>query len=371
MKLLIISHTPHYYNKDGILVSWGSTAREINHLLDIFESIIHVAPLCEGLPPNNLLPYTSDRISFRPIHATGGHSFKDKMGVLLYAPNTLRIVAIALNESDIFQFRAPTGIGVYLIPYLLCLSKKGWFKYAGNWVQKCPPVGYSIQRFYLSRTKRIVTINGHWPNQKHNQLSFENPCLSEEDCLNGMNSMKNKRYDGVLNFVFVGRLEDAKGIQRILDAFISLGPNNRIGKIHLVGDGIERKRYELFANSHGLNKVVFHGYLPNYEVNNIYAQSHIIILPSVSEGFPKVIAEGCNYGCIPLVSDISCIGQYVKQGVNGFLIDISDAKSVEKAIRNCLSNRNLPLMAENAHQCATLFTYSRYNERITSYLISE
>ena len=45
------------------------------------------------------------------------------------------------------------------------------------------------------------------------------------------------------------------------------------------------------------------------------------VLPSYSEGFPKVIAEAMNFGCIPIVSDISCIRQYIINGKNGFLIN--------------------------------------------------
>ena len=43
MKLAIISHTEHYPNQDGDIVGWGPTITEINHLLDRFEEIYHVA----------------------------------------------------------------------------------------------------------------------------------------------------------------------------------------------------------------------------------------------------------------------------------------------------------------------------------------
>ena len=84
---------------------------------------------------------------------------------------------ILLGHIDYFQFRAPTGIGVYVIPFLTLYTKTpGWFKYAGNWNQNPAPLGYRIQRRFLKKQNRIVTINGSWDNQPKHCLTFENPC---------------------------------------------------------------------------------------------------------------------------------------------------------------------------------------------------
>ena len=63
---------------------------------------------------------------------------------------------------------------------------------------------------------------------------------------------------------------------------------------------------------------------------HIYSKCDFIILPSKSEGFPKVIGEAMNYGCIPIVSDVSCISQYIQNGVNGFLIKPITSKEIYK-----------------------------------------
>ena len=48
----IISHTQHYCDKNGEIVGWEPTIREINQLCDIFDLVYHVAPLCSGIPHN-------------------------------------------------------------------------------------------------------------------------------------------------------------------------------------------------------------------------------------------------------------------------------------------------------------------------------
>lgn len=367
MILAIISHTEHYIDSNGQIVGWGATVREVNNLIKVFDKVIHIAPLHSGAAPAGMLPYESQKIEFRPLRPSGGESILDKIGILTNFRHNIKIVKASLKEADIFQFRAPTGIGVLLIPYLMRNRKKGWFKYAGNWAQINPPIGYRLQRWLLaSQSKRIVTINGHWPNQKSNQLTFENPCLTESERINGKQSVASKDYSGILNFVFIGRLEDEKGVQRILNTF-SVLKNPRIGTLHFVGDGPKRQIYENYKLKHSMENVIFHGFLTRNEINGLLEKSHVFLLPSsASEGFPKVIAEAANYGAIPIVSDVSSIGQYVIDGQNGFIVENANEEILREKISRVLSlnNEQLLQMAENSHNMAADFTYSHYNHRI-------
>lgn len=367
MILAVISHTEHFISSSGQLVGWGATVREMNNLVNVFDKVIHIAPLHPGVAPAGMLPYDSNRIEFVALRPAGGNSIRKKLGILSTFRHNLNIIKQQLRRCDIFQFRAPTGLGVLLIPYLLCSNRPGWFKYAGNWVQQKPPIGYALQRFYLNhQNKRIVTINGAWPRQKNNQLTFENPCLTNEEREAGLIAIKNKDYSGKLNFVFIGRLEDEKGVQRILNAFVDIS-SNRIGKIHFVGDGSSRLRYEKFVMSNDIANVVFHGYLTRGEINSLLEQSHVFMLPSyASEGFPKVIAEAANYGLIPIVSDVSSIGQYIIDGATGFIVPNADQEVLRSKLINILTLKEdeFKRIAQCAYKMAESFTYEHYNNRI-------
>lgn len=163
-RLLIISHTEHYL-RNGQVEGWGPTVREINHLLDIFESITHIAVLHQGEAPPSALPYASDKIRFVPLQPYGGPGPWGKLSIICQMPETIRTVRQELKRADVFQFRAPTGMGVYLIPWLQANARiPGWFKYAGNWMQDHAPPGYRLQKYWLTRSDRFtVTINGRWP----------------------------------------------------------------------------------------------------------------------------------------------------------------------------------------------------------------
>jgi glycosyltransferase involved in cell wall biosynthesis len=373
--ITIISHTEHYKNTDGTIVGLGSTVTEINHLIEVFDAVIHVAMLHKGIPPASALPYTSNTIKFKALPALGGPKISDKCAIVWSAASVLNVIHKAINTTDYFQFRAPTGIGVFVIPYLLLFSsKKGWFKYAGNWKQEHAPLAYNFQRWLLKNQHRKVTINGFWDTQPLQCLSFENPCLTSEDLKKGKAIKKHKSLDGqAINLCFVGRLEREKGLDLFIEALLSLRPAeaSKLKAIHIVGHGNDLEHYRNTTKSSTLN-FIFHGFLSRTEVHAIYEQSHAIVLPSVSEGFPKVISEAMNYGCLPLVSNISSIEHYISEDVNGFLFYPITLVNVLIQIRKLLnlSAESYVSMIHSREDQLLKFTYSYYNNRVKHELLT-
>mgnify|MGYP001824306612 CR=1 FL=1 len=367
--LTIISHTEHYKNADDGIVGLGSTVTEINNLLTIFDAIIHVGMFHNSPAPASALPYASNKITFIPLPAVGGPKVLDKLAIIWKAPSILMTIHKAINQTDYFQFRAPTGIGVFVIPYLMVWrSKKGWFKYAGNWKQQNAPLAYSLQRWLLTKQKRYVTINGKWENQPKSCITFENPCLTINEVQEGLRFTAKISFNNTeINFCFVGRLEEEKGIGLLINAFNNLTKDEKlkIGTIHIVGHGLKMSEYKAKASKTGLN-FNFHGFLSRTDVHEIYKVSHAIVLPSASEGFPKVIAEAMNYGCLPIVSDISSLRHYIKNEQNGFLFYPITENEIVKLIRKLLSLNNFQYsnMIQVQQKELSKFTYTYYNHRI-------
>ncbi|TYA56668.1 glycosyltransferase [Formosa maritima] len=375
MKLAIISHTEHYKAADGTIVGWGPTITEINHLLEIFDTIYHVAMLHETDAPPSALPYVSHRIVFVPLPALGGNSLGAKCQLLWKAPKVLSIVNKTLKKVDWFQFRAPTGIGVYVIPFLtLCVKTPGWFKYAGNWNQETPPLGYRWQRWMLKQQSRKVTINGSWNHQPKHCITFENPCLTNDELDEGLKLGKEKSLEGLINVCYVGRLERPKGVERIIQAMAALTEveKKRIGVVHLVGDGPEKAYFVELSKTAGVT-FKFHGFLPREEVFEIYKKSQVFLMPTTaSEGFPKAIAEAMNFGCIPIVSDVSSISQYIKNNIHGLILDEVTSNRLIERIRTVLNYTEEEHIRtiHSQKEIVRLFTFEYYNWSITSRILS-
>lgn len=369
MKILVVSHTEHYMDDKGIVYGWGATVKELDAMAERFGEVVHIACLhkTNTIPPS-ALPYNS-KVNFVPIPPFGGNGLKNKLNIVRTAISNLRIIRNELRSADVFQFRAPTSIGLYIIPYLTFFTKKkGWYKYAGNWAQENPPLSYRIQRWMLkSLQSRKVTINGGWKNQPANCVTFENPCLTEDDRREGLAILQVKDYTQPLKLCFVGRLDAEKGIYDIIDAVKD--SKHIFASLDFVGDGPEQNKLKQYAAEKGVS-INFHGALSRAEVFEIYKQSHLILLPSKSEGFPKVIAEAANFGCIPVVSDVSSIGQYINE-TNGFLWNRRESSFVDYfnffdlTDADCLRSKST-----NAYEMAKSFTYNNYLDKLDTQILN-
>ena len=300
----------------------------------------------------------------------GGGGWRDKAGIILGLPATIRTVWSVLRRVDVFQFRAPTGMGVYLLPaFSLLTGKKGWFKYAGNWIE-VRTWSYAWQKWWLSRVnRRPVTINGRWPGQPAHVFSFENPCLDGAERAAGAAAIRSKQYRQPLTACFVGRLDESKGVSRIIDALEQL-PTGMIQTMHFVGDGPGRVEYEDRCRLIQVD-CRFHGFLNRREVGAVMAAAHLLLLPSESEGFPKVLAEGWNYGCIPVVSDVSAIPQYVNEN-NGFLWNKGGGTTFAEtvALVDRSDHEDLRRKAQRGYELAARFTFEQYVRRILAEILA-
>src|SRR5690606_17780099 len=178
------------------------------------------------------------------------------------------------------------------------------------------------QRWLLKSQNRTVTINGYWPDQPKQCLSFENPCLTNTELQSGKLCRISKVLPKRKSFCFVGRLDASKGIDVFIDSFKELSESYKtlIDTVHIIGAGTYGDLYQKKIEASGI-QFIHHGILSRTALHHIYEDCHFIVLPSKSEGFPKVISEALNYGCVPVVSNVSAIGQYIDDGVQGILIN--------------------------------------------------
>lgn len=109
----------------------------------------------------------------------------------------------------------------------------------------------------------------------------------------------------MLNCLFVGSLTCRKSVSSILSSYMLLPPS-ALQRIHLrvVGDGPEREMLEQKVKASGLSdNVEFAGTVPNDRIGDELAQSDVLILPSVYDGWGAVINEALGSGCLAIASD--------------------------------------------------------------------
>lgn len=73
----------------------------------------------------------------------------------------------------------------------------------------------------------------------------------------------------------------------------------------------------------------------------VFAQVHIVCLPSYREGLPKVLVEAAACGKPIIATDVPGCREVVKDGENGLLVPIKHVDGLAVALNRLLSNSNL------------------------------
>ncbi|MBQ5884532.1 MAG: glycosyltransferase family 4 protein, partial [Clostridia bacterium] len=140
--------------------------------------------------------------------------------------------------------------------------------------------------------------------------------------------IKTERKD---QYVFVGRLEEIKGIKLLLEAWKQLGES--APKLILCGTGPLEDWCKDFVEENKLNNVEFRGFIPNEDVIDIISESRALIFPTqVYEGFPMTIAEAFSVGTPVICSDLGNAGSIVEEGITGLKFQIDSVEGLLEAV---------------------------------------
>jgi glycosyltransferase involved in cell wall biosynthesis len=367
MRLLIISHTPHYYDNDT-MQAWGATVREIDFLALYFDEVVHIAPIHQELSPDSSLAYQAKNIRICPVSPSGGETIRNKFAILLKIPEYIYSIVKEMKTADIVHVRSPSNISLVAL-FLLIFNKSSkvkWVKYAGNWhPTEKEAWSYTLQRWILQNNlhRGVVTVNGHWPRQPNHVHSFINPCLTQSERDTGIEVTRHKKLTIPYHLLFVGRLDSAKGVDRTLDICAKLQEKKLPFRLDLVGDGPKRRSFELLASELEISeKTHFHGWLPRFTLNQYYSDAHFIIFPSTSsEGWPKVLSEAMAYGVVPIASNVSSIPQILRDAKAGYAFSPNDIDHFVQAISDFSKNpSSWKSLSHAAVAAAGNFTYENY-----------
>lgn len=137
---------------------------------------------------------------------------------------------------------------------------------------------------------------------------------------------------------FVGRLSPEKGILNLLDAMKLLAREFPDLILDIVGDGSLMEELKRIALTHPLGKRLrVLGWIGQQELPSEYNEIRLLVLPSFTEGLPKVMLEAMACGTPVLATRVGGVPDVVEGGVNGFLLDENSPKSLADAMRAILS----------------------------------
>ena len=129
--------------------------------------------------------------------------------------------------------------------------------------------------------------------------------------------------------VSVARLVPIKGMSYLIKAMVHVN-----GSLVIIGNGPERRRLELLSRHLELSdRVFFTGWINDRSrVLDYLRQATVFVLPSLSEGLPRVLIEAMACGLPVVATDVGGVPEAVVDGVNGLLVPPRDEKALAEAI---------------------------------------
>ncbi|MGN6477776.1 MAG: glycosyltransferase family 4 protein, partial [Flavipsychrobacter sp.] len=174
----------------------------------------------------------------------------------------------------------------------------------------------------------------------------------------------------VLRIGIIGQVLKTKGHEDLIDALILL-KGKMAFTLSITGTGdshyMEILKKKISAN--GLDKMVnWNGYVE--DKGQVYESLDVVVVPSrKNESFGLVAAESGMYYCATIVTDAGALGEIVKDGKTGFVVDKEDPAGIADRIYKLYDRQTLMEMGQNGRQrVQTLFSEKAFKSEILSAL---
>lgn len=371
MKFVLISHVSHIF-KQNLFFGYAPYVLEMNIWLKNVDEVIIVAPIKSTGPTEIDISYKHNNINFRKVPHFSFTSFINALASIFKLPIIFSTVFLSMKNADHIHLRCPGNMGlVGCFVQILFPKKTKTAKYAGNWDPKSKqPYTYKIQKWILSNaflTKNMtVLVYGDWSNQSKNIKPFFTATYSDSE----KESIQKTGFDSIIEFIFVGSLVSGKNpiyAIKIMQQLIEKGFNVTL---NLYGEGSERNNLENYIQTNNLEKfILLHGNQNKEIIKKAYQKSHFVILPSKSEGWPKAIAEGMFWGCVPVSTKVSCIPFMLDYGNRGILLEMNLDEDVNRIEEIISDEKTFLTKSSLAIQWSQIYTTDLFETEIKKLLI--
>ncbi|MDU6482019.1 MAG: glycosyltransferase [Paeniclostridium sordellii] len=383
MSKLTIYYSTTFLERNGDYYCNGAFGRYVEELSKEYEFI----NLCVPVNKASSVALGDYKITSKNILIQEMPDYKNVIGSIKYMYKSLRKLmkfAKEWEENVYIRWPSPYSYMVFLIAkhknlktivHIVGDSRsvvEGGSKYRG--FIKHIAISYAkFEDFLLKKImkKSINIANGTGMRRIYSGMNINVNEIRTSTILNKdiyereKNISKNKD----IKILYVGYLRQEKGISYLLEAINIL--KSKIDKpitLTIVGDGEERTNLENLVIDLNLKENVdFKGHMPlGDKLFEIYRNNSIFILPSISEGTPRVLIEAMANGLSIVATKVGGIPFTISDKYNGLLINPYSSNDIADSIIKLENNpKTREVLIKNGYEFAKLNTLeSHVNEII-------
>ena len=142
---------------------------------------------------------------------------------------------------------------------------------------------------------------------------------------------------GMKNVIYLGRLEEAKGLSEMVESCRVLAGQGFKFKFSCYGTGPDEAEFIRRMNGVMGDNFQFGGVISGADKLHALNSADIFLMPSRFEGLPLSLLEAMAAGCVPIVSNRGSIPTVVEDGRNGFLVEPGDITQIVGKLKFLLS----------------------------------
>lgn len=300
--------------------------------------------------------------------------------IILFLKNT-SVLSKIIKKSDYVYIFMP-GVSGLIASIIAILYNKDYFLYFGSdWYATVP---FRIQNMRYKKILKIILLNLYPMIEKIIAKMAIFCIVAGKKLYNYYSAISNAVYETIpmiqfnesnklecceLNhtknaneakLLFVGPINAIKGIEYLIQSIPILNKQNIDVKLYLVGaiDYEYKKKLDVYAcNNHIQNQIFYIGYVSDpKKLLCYYKQVDMLVIPTLAEGFPRVIYEAMLCDLPVIASDIDVIKENLPTTDIIYLVPPRSPEAIAKAIINLFKNEDL---RKRQVQMAKLYALSK------------
>lgn len=144
--------------------------------------------------------------------------------------------------------------------------------------------------------------------------------------------------------IYLGALSQDKGIEDAILTFSIINNEEGHWQFWVLGQGSPSylKKLKLMYKNLGITgRIKFFGFVSDNEKFKLLSRAHILVNPSIREGWGLVNIEANRMGVPVIAYDVSGIRDSVRNGQTGYLLPLGDFRGLAKKIMEVMNDQNL------------------------------
>jgi len=303
-RMVALGHQVDAYNRKGKNVADESADLELHELKEYKGVKLIKVPTSEKRSLNAMIYSVFATLKALTGHYDVIHYHAEGPCVMLFLPHLFGIRTVATIHGLDWQ---RSKWGGFATKYLK-LGEKIAAKYADEVIV----LSKNVQQYFLNEYGRETRFI---PN------GVTEPEICKADMIHEKFGLQGKDY-----FLYLARIVPEKGLHYLLEAFARTDTDKKLviaGGASHTGEYVEQIKQQAAKDS----RVIMTGFVQGRELQELYSNAYVYVLPSDVEGMPLSLLEAMSYGNCCLTSDIpECVEVVGEKGISFRKSDVEDLR---------------------------------------------